>query len=172
MQTSLITKLAQNGQIKSASPMYLTSEAAQPSRVRFTNAVNSMLQEEREREAMSQESFRHFEAPHIERYNFPKVTLDDSESTYDEYATDGVYHAGRLKPSPGSFKVSSNNSTNHSGHLATNVSESEIRINVKIIRIVICIIVATLSLVMFFKIMAEEKRLEMLVYQVSSMRTQ
>lgn len=170
MQTSLITKLAQNGQIKPASPMYLTSEAAQPSRIRFTNAVNSMLQEEREREAQM-EGFRSFNQPHTERFDFPKVTVEEPRNDFDEYATDGSYHAGHLKQLEGPFENLPDKEIVHSGHLTHRAHRSEIKIDAQLLRIVICIIVGTLALTMFIKIMQEEKRLEMLVYRVSSMKT-
>ena len=171
MQTSLITKLAQNGQIKSTSPMYLTTEAAQPSRMRFTNAVNSMLQEERERayqEQMETETFRHLDHPHVERFNFPSVTTEEPDANYNEYATDGSYHAGRLYQPIGPSKNLSDDEIIHSGHLTHRAHQTEIRINAQVLRIIICIIVGTLALTMFIRIMNEEKRLEMLIYQLST----
>lgn len=166
MQTSLITKLAQNGQIKPTSPVFLTSEAAQPSRMRFTNAVNSMLQEQRERE---QEKFQYYR-PHTERFNFPKVTIEDEEKNFDDYATDGAYHSGNLKQPHGPSKNLSDEDIVHSGHLTHRAHETEIRISMQVLRIIICIIVGTLALTMFIKIMNEEKRIEMLMYQVTSMK--
>ena len=172
MQTSLITKLAQNGQIKSASPVYLTSEAAQPSRMRFTNAVNSMLQEQKEREyqeRMEQEKFQYYR-PHTERFNFPKITVEDEEANFNEYAIDGAYHSGNLQQPKGPSKDIPDEEIVHSGHLTHRAHQTEIRLSAQVLRIIICIIVGTLALTMFMKIMNEEKRIEMLIYQVSSMK--
>lgn len=172
MQTSLITKLAQNGQIKPTSPVFLTSEAAQPSRIRFTNAVNSMLQEQKEREyqeQMEQEKFQYYR-PHTERFNFPKVTVEDEEKNFNEYATDGGYHSGNLKQPHGPSKNLSDEDIVHSGHLTHRAHQTEIRISAQVLRIVICIMVGTLALTMFIKIMNEEKRIEMLMYQVTNMK--
>lgn len=172
MQMSLITKLAQNGQIKHSSPVYLTSEAAQPSRMRFTNAVNSMLQEQKEREyqeQMEREKFQYYR-PHTERFNFPKVTVEDEEANYNEYATDDDYHSGNLKQPTGPSKNLSDEDIVHSGHLTHRAHQTEIRISAQVLRIIICIIVGTLALTMFIKIMNEEKRIEMLMYQVTNMK--
>ena len=171
MQTSLITKLAQSGQIKSSSPIYLTSEASQPSRIRFTNAVNSMLQEQREREneKLEQESFQHYHQPHTEHYNFSEIT-PGQEDEYEETDLEDEFHAGKFYQPTINRKYFPNKKPLNARHIHLNCNNSSISVNINTLKVIICVIVGTLALVMFIKIMTEEKKLEVLYDQLMRIR--